>query len=190
MACREVDLGPFKHKIDDGLELRKAAFECMDVLLERCKDCINMGHFITHLEQGLQVHLPFPVHLLVACHIRTSAMSQVCALQGLRHACLRISCQYACIPCWVVSSLTWSWQSLFKQAEGQLDKLCTAVLCCAKLSMTDSSPCFVVCSLCEDVGLFIPEISESPLLSNVCESSVGMKSSCTALHHSLFTSCN
>lgn len=56
-----MDLGPFKHKIDDGLELRKAAFECMDVLLERCKDCINMGQFIAHLEQGLQVPaLPFP----------------------------------------------------------------------------------------------------------------------------------
>lgn len=53
--CREVDLGPFKHKIDDGLELRKAAFECMDVLLERCRDQINMGDFITHLEKGLQV---------------------------------------------------------------------------------------------------------------------------------------
>lgn len=54
-VSREVDLGPFKHKIDDGLELRKAAFECMDVLLERCRDCIDMPAFITHLEKGLQV---------------------------------------------------------------------------------------------------------------------------------------
>ena len=38
-----------------GLELRKAAFECMDVLLARGKDRINMADFISHLEQGLQV---------------------------------------------------------------------------------------------------------------------------------------
>ena len=74
VVCREVDLGPFKHKIDDGLELRKAAFECMDVLLERCKDCINMGHFITHLEQGLQVS-PLSIHLMVDWHV---CMSLAC----------------------------------------------------------------------------------------------------------------
>ena len=80
--CREVDLGPFKHKIDDGLELRKAAFECMDVLLERCKDRINMPEFITHLEQGLQVS-----HCLSASHGSCSeCASRILELSFLKHA--------------------------------------------------------------------------------------------------------
>lgn len=52
---RVVDLGPFKHKIDDGLELRKAAFEAMDVLLDNCVDRLDFQAFILHLESGLKV---------------------------------------------------------------------------------------------------------------------------------------
>ena len=54
---RTVDLGPFKHKIDDGLELRKAAFECMDVLLDTCADRLDIPAFLAHLESGLKVCL-------------------------------------------------------------------------------------------------------------------------------------
>lgn len=52
---RTVDLGPFKHKIDDGLELRKAAFECMDVLLENAGDRLFLPDFIKHLRSGIDV---------------------------------------------------------------------------------------------------------------------------------------
>ena len=35
---REVEMGPFKHTVDDGLDIRKAAFECMYTLLDSCLD--------------------------------------------------------------------------------------------------------------------------------------------------------
>ncbi len=54
---RIVDLGPFKHKIDDGLELRKAAFECMDVVFESCPDNIDYAEFMGPLQSGLSVGL-------------------------------------------------------------------------------------------------------------------------------------
>jgi hypothetical protein len=60
---RIVDLGPFKHKIDDGLELRKAAFECMDVVFESCPDNIDYAEFMGPLQSGLSVgsHLSLPL---------------------------------------------------------------------------------------------------------------------------------
>lgn len=51
---REVDLGPFKHKVDDGLELRKAAFEVMYTLLETLLDTLDLHEFIRHVAEGLK----------------------------------------------------------------------------------------------------------------------------------------
>ncbi|CAM6025452.1 unnamed protein product [Sphagnum balticum] len=40
---RIYDLGPFKHIVDDGLELRKGVFECMDTLLDSCLDQTDLS---------------------------------------------------------------------------------------------------------------------------------------------------
>ncbi|KAH7437479.1 hypothetical protein KP509_05G074400 [Ceratopteris richardii] len=66
---RTVDLGPFKHTVDDGLELRKGAFECVDTLLDSCPDQINYSTFITpFLLSGLSDHydVKMPCHLILS----------------------------------------------------------------------------------------------------------------------------
>ena len=65
---RTVDLGPFKHKIDDGLELRKAAFECMDMVLDQCRGCLDLNVFLEHLQSGVSDHydVKMPSHAMLA----------------------------------------------------------------------------------------------------------------------------
>ncbi|KAG2656249.1 hypothetical protein PVAP13_1KG070300 [Panicum virgatum] len=66
---RTVDLGPFKHVVDDGLELRKAAFECVDTLLDSCLDQMNPSSFIVpFLLSGLGDHydVKMPCHLILS----------------------------------------------------------------------------------------------------------------------------
>lgn len=50
---REVDLGPFKHRVDDGLPLRKAAFTCLDSLLDSTPHKIDLFEFVKFLRNGL-----------------------------------------------------------------------------------------------------------------------------------------
>jgi len=50
---RTIQLGPFKHKIDDGLELRKSAFECLDTILDQFKSRIDPNKFIAQIPNGL-----------------------------------------------------------------------------------------------------------------------------------------
>lgn len=51
---KEVDLGPFKHKVDAGIELRQAAFECIYTLLDTCLTRLDLQELISHLVSGLQ----------------------------------------------------------------------------------------------------------------------------------------
>lgn len=53
---REVEMGPFKHTVDDGLDVRKAAFECMYTLLDSCLEGLDVLLFLDHVEEGLKDH--------------------------------------------------------------------------------------------------------------------------------------
>ncbi|CAG8713860.1 14860_t:CDS:10, partial [Acaulospora morrowiae] len=48
-----VEMGPFKHKVDDGLDIRKSAYECMYTLLETCLDKLEIYSFLSRVIDGL-----------------------------------------------------------------------------------------------------------------------------------------
>lgn len=47
-------MGPFRHTVDDGLDVRKAAFECMYTLLDTCIQQLDVFEFLTYVENGLK----------------------------------------------------------------------------------------------------------------------------------------
>eukprot|EP00008_Paramoeba_atlantica_P012357 CAMPEP_0201479450 /NCGR_PEP_ID=MMETSP0151_2-20130828/4148_1 /ASSEMBLY_ACC=CAM_ASM_000257 /TAXON_ID=200890 /ORGANISM="Paramoeba atlantica, Strain 621/1 / CCAP 1560/9" /LENGTH=837 /DNA_ID=CAMNT_0047860947 /DNA_START=149 /DNA_END=2662 /DNA_ORIENTATION=- len=51
---RQVEFGPFRHSVDDGLPVRKAAFECMYTLLDHCIEHLNLREYVGHLCEGLK----------------------------------------------------------------------------------------------------------------------------------------
>ena len=64
-------MGPFKHEVDDGLDLRKAAFECMYTLLDTCVDRLDIFEFLTHVQDGLKDHYDIKVRFIEALHLKT-----------------------------------------------------------------------------------------------------------------------
>lgn len=79
---RVVDLGPFKHRIDDGLETRKASFEAMGILLEAATQQIDKAVFLNHLLPGLGdvYDVKLPCHLLLARLAVVAAPTVIAAL--------------------------------------------------------------------------------------------------------------
>lgn len=60
-------MGPFKHTVDDGLDIRKAAFECMYTLLDSCLDRLDIFEFLNHVEDGLKDHYDIKVGHYFSC---------------------------------------------------------------------------------------------------------------------------
>ncbi|KAF2434064.1 cullin-associated NEDD8-dissociated protein-like protein [Tothia fuscella] len=50
---REVQMGPFKHKVDDGLEIRKSAYETLYALLESAFTLLDIPTFYDRVIAGL-----------------------------------------------------------------------------------------------------------------------------------------
>ncbi|XP_013401957.1 LOW QUALITY PROTEIN: cullin-associated NEDD8-dissociated protein 1-like [Lingula anatina] len=90
---REVEMGPFKHTVDDGLDIRKAAFECMYTLLDACMDRLDIFEFLNHVEDGLKDHYDIKMltylMLIRLSHLCPSAVLQRMdrLLEPLRSTC-------------------------------------------------------------------------------------------------------
>lgn len=71
---REVEMGPFKHTVDDGLDIRKAAFECMYTLLEQGLDRVDVMQFLEHVQAGLKDH--YDIKMLT--YLMTARLATLC----------------------------------------------------------------------------------------------------------------
>uniref|UniRef100_A0A0K8UC02 Cullin-associated NEDD8-dissociated protein 1 n=3 Tax=Bactrocera latifrons TaxID=174628 RepID=A0A0K8UC02_BACLA len=92
---REVEMGPFKHTVDDGLDIRKAAFECMYTLLEQGLDRVDVKQFLGHVQAGLCDH--YDIKMLT--YLMTARLAVLCpdaVLQQLDQFVLQLreTCTY------------------------------------------------------------------------------------------------
>lgn len=67
-------MGPFKHTVDDGLDIRKAAFECMYTLLEQGLERVDVMQFLEHVQAGLKDH--YDIKMLT--YLMTGRLAALC----------------------------------------------------------------------------------------------------------------
>lgn len=95
MYGSQVEMGPFKHTVDDGLDVRKAAFECMYTLLDSCLDGLDVLQFLNHVEEGLQDHYDIRVGRKYATGVSRCDMpvcDVLCLLYCTAHVCVSCRC--------------------------------------------------------------------------------------------------
>lgn len=94
---REVQMGPFKHIVDDALPLRKGALTCYETMLYVMPDAVNPSDLLAHLtillvdnlnETNLQCHQI----LCKLCSVAPSAT--LCAIEGFIEPLLKIITKY------------------------------------------------------------------------------------------------
>ncbi|KAI6242062.1 hypothetical protein M3Y99_00283300 [Aphelenchoides fujianensis] len=73
----EVEMGPFKHIVDDGLDLRKSAYECMYTLMEHCLDRLDVLEYMNYIEDGLKDQHDIKLLNL----LMLTRLSQTCSVQ-------------------------------------------------------------------------------------------------------------
>ncbi|KAJ3832369.1 armadillo-type protein [Lentinula raphanica] len=71
---RTVQMGPWTHKVDDGLEARKTAYETMYTLLDTCLHKIDLRQFLERVVLGL---VDDSDEIKVLCHMMLFRLSQV-----------------------------------------------------------------------------------------------------------------
>ncbi|CAG8499329.1 3773_t:CDS:10 [Diversispora eburnea] len=75
-----VEMGPFKHKVDDGLDIRKSAYETMYTLLETCLDRLEIYNFLSRVISGLSdqhdICILSHTMLIRLAHVAPTAVSQ------------------------------------------------------------------------------------------------------------------
>lgn len=81
----EIVLGPFKHKVDTGLEIRQAAFECMYTLLDTCLTKLEIQEYMGHLASGLcdEYDVQTLCHLILIRLSKKAATALVSSLELL-----------------------------------------------------------------------------------------------------------
>jgi len=82
---KEVEVGPFKHLIDTGVELRQAAFEALYTMLDTCLTRLDLTELINHLASAITdtSDIQMLAHLIVARIAKKAGTALVSGLDVL-----------------------------------------------------------------------------------------------------------